>query len=66
TSDLPTFEELEHRYIQLVLQKTGGRKDRAADILGINRRTLYRKEKEMEGISFPESTEERMGHSGTL
>ncbi|MEZ4750494.1 MAG: sigma-54 dependent transcriptional regulator [Bdellovibrionota bacterium] len=48
TSDFPTVEQLEQRYIQLVLQKTGGRKDRAADILGINRRTLYRKEKEIE------------------
>lgn len=46
TSDFPTIEELERRYIERVLQKTGGRKDKASEILGINRRTLYRKERE--------------------
>lgn len=46
TSDSPTLEELEKRYIQLILEKTGGKKEKAAQILGINRRTLYRKEKE--------------------
>lgn len=46
TSDFPTLTQLEERYIRLVLQKTAGRKDRAAQILGINRRTLYRKERE--------------------
>lgn len=46
TSDLPAMEELEKRYIQFVLQKTEGRKEKAAHILGINRRTLYRKERE--------------------
>jgi DNA-binding NtrC family response regulator len=46
TSDTPTLEELEKRYIQLILEKTGGKKEKAAQILGINRRTLYRKERE--------------------
>jgi DNA-binding NtrC family response regulator len=46
TTDFPTVSQLEKRYIQLVLEKTGGRKDKAAQILGINRRTLYRKERE--------------------
>lgn len=46
TSDFPTIEAIEKRYIALVLEKTGGRKDKAAQILGINRRTLYRKERE--------------------
>lgn len=46
TSDFPTLEQLESRYIQVVLDKTAGRKDKAAQILGINRRTLYRKERE--------------------
>jgi len=44
--DFPTIEELEKRYMQFILEKTGGRKGRAAQILGINRRTLYRKERE--------------------
>lgn len=46
TVDLPTIDELEKRYIGLVLQKTGGKKEKAAQILGINRRTLYRKERD--------------------
>ncbi len=44
TRDFPTLEELEKRYIRLVLEKTGGKKEQASQILGINRRTLYRKE----------------------
>ncbi len=43
TGDFPTLEQLERRYIELIMQKTGGRKDKASQILGINRRTLYRK-----------------------
>jgi len=46
TQDFPTLEELEKRYMQVILQKTMGRKDKAAEMLGINRRTLYRKERE--------------------
>ena len=40
--DRPTLAELERRYIDLILQETGGNKKRAAEILGIDRRTLYR------------------------
>lgn len=50
-SDFPTIEQLERRYIHVILEKTGGRKDKAAQILGINRRTLYRKEREYGLIS---------------
>jgi DNA-binding NtrC family response regulator len=45
TPSLPShipLSELEKRYIQKVLEETGGNKKRAADILGIDRRTLYR------------------------
>jgi DNA-binding NtrC family response regulator len=46
TGALPTLEEIEKRYIKFVLDKTGGRKEKAAQILGVNRRTLYRKERD--------------------
>ena len=39
---LPTLQELEKHYIEHVLEKTGGNKRRAAAILGVSRRTLYR------------------------
>lgn len=46
SQEFPTLEQMEKRYIHLVLDKTGGKKEKAAQILGINRRTLYRKERE--------------------
>jgi DNA-binding NtrC family response regulator len=42
-SGLITVDELERRYIQRVLLLTAGNKSRAAQILGFDRRTLYRK-----------------------
>ena len=35
-----TLEELEKKYIRFVLKRTKGKKAEAADILGINRKTL--------------------------
>jgi two-component system, NtrC family, response regulator HydG len=46
TKDFPTVAQLEERYIRLILDKVGGHKEKAAQILGVNRRTLYRKERE--------------------
>jgi transcriptional regulator with PAS, ATPase and Fis domain len=43
--DRPTLEKLEERYIKLVLSEVGYKKDEAAKILGVSRRTLYRKER---------------------
>jgi len=40
--DWPTLEELQHRYIERVLEHTGQNKTLAANILGIDRRTLQR------------------------
>jgi two-component system response regulator AtoC len=40
--DRPTLAELEQRYASQVLGETGGNKTRAAEILGIDRKTLYR------------------------
>lgn len=39
---LPSLDELQRRYIDHVLERTNGNKRRAAALLGIGRRTLYR------------------------
>ena len=44
-----SLDELEREYIRRVLSKTGGHKARAAKILGLDRRTLYKKVAELEG-----------------
>src|SRR5690606_2498409 len=41
-SVLPTLDELQKRYVRLVLGEVGGNRRRAAALLGIGRRTLYR------------------------
>jgi two-component system response regulator HydG len=41
--DLVSLEELEKRYVRRVLAAVGGNKTQAAKILGVERRTLYRK-----------------------
>lgn len=40
--DWPTLAVLDRRYIDLVLDRMGGNKTRAAEVLGIDRRTLNR------------------------
>ncbi|HKA37798.1 MAG TPA: sigma 54-interacting transcriptional regulator [Thermoanaerobaculia bacterium] len=42
-SDVPNLAALEERHIRRVLKMAGGNKSRAARLLGISRRTLYRK-----------------------
>jgi DNA-binding NtrC family response regulator len=39
---LPTLDELERRYLLHVLDAVSGNRTRAAEALGIDRRTLYR------------------------
>ena len=39
---LPTLDQLQKRYVRKVLEEVGGNKRRAAALLGIGRRTLYR------------------------
>lgn len=39
---MPTLDELERRYLIHVLETTKHNKTQASEILGINRRTLYR------------------------
>jgi DNA-binding NtrC family response regulator len=41
--DNPTLEHIERAYIMWVLQNEGGNKSRAAQVLGIDPSTLYRK-----------------------
>jgi DNA-binding NtrC family response regulator len=40
--DLPSLDELERRYLKHVLAALNGNRSRAAEVLGIDRRTLYR------------------------
>ncbi|MSS70427.1 MAG: sigma-54-dependent Fis family transcriptional regulator [Candidatus Latescibacteria bacterium] len=48
-----TLEEMERQYILQVLRETGFHQSRAAEVLGIGRRTLYRKIREY-GIDVPD------------
>jgi DNA-binding NtrC family response regulator len=41
-ADLPSLDELEKRYLRHVLVQVKGNRSRAAEVLGIDRRTLYR------------------------
>ena len=43
------LSEVEHAYIRRILEKTGGNKYHTAQVLGIDRKTLYRKLAEMDG-----------------
>ena len=43
SSDLPSLKMMERRYILSVLKRHQGRKEMAAKVLGLSRRTLYRK-----------------------
>jgi len=48
-NDIVPLDELEKRYIARVLKLLGGNKARAAALLGLDRRTLYRKLERYEG-----------------
>ncbi len=52
----PTLEDLTAEYVALVLREVGGDKAKAAEILGISKRTLYRWEKQL-GASDSVSSE---------
>ena len=45
---LPTLEEVERRYIRRVLEECKGHRQKAASILGISERNLYRRLKELD------------------
>jgi len=47
--ELMPMDEMEQRYIQHVLEAAGGNKTKAANILGFDRKTLYRKLEKYDG-----------------
>lgn len=57
TKDFPTISQLEERYIRVVMDKMGNQKEKIAQVLGINRRTLYRKEREYGWVKENDSEE---------
>jgi two-component system, NtrC family, response regulator AtoC len=60
-SELITLDEMEKRYVRRVLAACGGNKTQAAKVLGIDRRSLYRR---LEGEARDASLKE-VGPSGT-
>jgi DNA-binding NtrC family response regulator len=48
------LQEVEKEYIKKILEKLGGNKYQAAQVLGIDRKTLYRKLAEIEGPISPD------------
>jgi DNA-binding NtrC family response regulator len=54
--DLPSLDELERRYLIHVMQSVNGSRTRAAEVLGIDRRTLYRMAERF-GVNLKESGE---------
>ncbi len=53
---LPSLDELERRYLVYVLEAVGGNRSRAAEVLGIDRRTLYRMAERL-GIALKDDAE---------
>jgi len=60
-SELVTLEEVELRYIARVMQVAGGNKSLAAQILGLDRKTLYRKLNILSGSGSPPPSERERG-----
>ena len=49
--DFPTLDELERRYVARVLVSTKGNISKAAKILGVDRKTLYRMREALSQLS---------------
>ena len=66
--ELPTLEQLEANYLLRVLSSVGGNKSRAAQILGVDRKTLYRMIDRQSGESSEKSSAcaSGEGRNGTL
>jgi two-component system response regulator HydG len=56
STEIVTLDELERRYVVRVLSILGGNKSRAAQVLGIDRRTLYRKIDKWSGTAAVDAT----------
>jgi len=56
SGDFPTLDELEARYIMRVLASTKGNLSKAARILGVDRKTLYRKRDELSQNAPPDDS----------
>ena len=52
------LHEMEMEYIRKIMEKTGGNKYQAAQMLGIDRKTLYRKLSEIEHTQHSERSED--------
>jgi DNA-binding NtrC family response regulator len=53
----PTLEDLTAEYVALVLREVGGDKAKAAEILGVSKRTLYRWQRQIAASDILSSTE---------
>jgi two-component system response regulator HydG len=64
-SDRPSLEKLEERYIKLILGESHNQKEKASRVLGISRRTLYRKERAygLVDVNSPEPMDDDNSHS---
>jgi len=63
-SELVAIHELEARYIRRVLKIVGGNKARAARVLGLDRRTLYRKLERLNGAATTDDSHtEQVAHA---
>lgn len=54
-----SLDEIERRYIYRVIKILGGNKARAAELLGVDRRTLYRRLERYEGKTQSRLEQER-------
>src|SRR5262249_17456593 len=60
-ADRPVMEELQRRYLQLVLEESGGNRRRAAQVLGLDRRTIQRLIARYQLSFVPEETSSESG-----
>ncbi|MBX3017205.1 MAG: sigma 54-interacting transcriptional regulator [Bdellovibrionaceae bacterium] len=65
TEDLPTLNEISLDYVQFVLKRVGGVRERAARVLDIDRKTLYRKIDEYKQRTAPVSETPATPPTGT-